>query len=67
MHDAIAALEASAVRMARALDTLTPERGARIGVTSPAVGTINLYQVGNWAVSHVERHDPQVQRALAHE
>ena len=65
-HDAIAALEASAVRMARALDTLTPERGAGIGVTSPVVGTINLYQVGNWAVSHVERHDPQVQRALAH-
>ena len=63
-HDAIAALEASAVRMARALDTLTPERGARIGVTSPAVGTINLYQVGNWAVSHVERHDPQVQHGL---
>jgi hypothetical protein len=55
-HDAIAALESSAVRMARALDTLTPERGARIGVTSPVVGTINLYQVGNWAVSHVERH-----------
>ena len=65
-HDAIAALEASAVRMARALDTLTPERGAGIGVTSPVVGTINLYQVGNWAVSHVERHDPQVQRSLAH-
>jgi hypothetical protein len=65
-HDAIAALEASAVRMARALDTLTPERGARIGVTSPVVGTINLYQVGNWAVSHVERHYPQVQRALGH-
>jgi hypothetical protein len=63
-HNAIAALEASAVQMARALDTLTPERGARIGVTSPVVGTINLYQVGNWAVTHVERHYGQVQRAL---
>jgi hypothetical protein len=63
-HDAIAALEASALRMASALDTLTPERGAGIGVTSPQVGTINLYQVGNWAVSHVERHYPQVKRGL---
>lgn len=64
-HDAIAALESSAVKMARALDTLTPERGSRIGVTSPVVGTINLYQVGDWAAAHVERHFAQAQRALA--
>lgn len=63
-HDAIAALEASAVKMARAFDTLTPERGGRIGVTNPLVGTINLYQVGEWAVSHVSRHDAQAERAL---
>jgi uncharacterized damage-inducible protein DinB len=64
-HDAIAALEASAVQFARALDTLTPERGAKIGVTNPLVGTINLYQVAEWAVTHVERHDRQADRALA--
>lgn len=64
-HDAIAALEASAVKMARALDTLTPERGARMGVTNKLVGTITLYQVGEWAVSHVWRHDAQAGRALA--
>jgi hypothetical protein len=64
-HDAIAALEASAVKMARAFDTLTPERGAGIGVTNQVVGTVNLYQVGEWAVSHVWRHDVQVERALA--
>ena len=63
-HDAIAALEASAVRMARALDTLTPERGTRIGVTNALVGTINLYQVGDWAAAHVARHYAQAQRAL---
>jgi uncharacterized damage-inducible protein DinB len=63
-HDAIAALEASAVKMARALDTLTPERGGRVGITNPLVGTINLYQVGEWAVTHVQRHDAQVDRAL---
>ncbi|MDQ3420304.1 MAG: DinB family protein [Acidobacteriota bacterium] len=64
-HDAIAALESSAVKMARALDTLTPERGGRIGVTNALVGTINLYQVGDWAVAHVQRHFAQVQSALA--
>ena len=63
-HDAIAALEASAVRMARAFDTLTPDRGSRIGVTNPLVGTINLYQVGEWAAAHVWRHDAQADRAL---
>lgn len=64
-HDAIAMLEAAAVKMARAFDTLTPERGGGIGVTNPVVGTINLYQVGEWAAAHVLRHDEQVKRALA--
>ena len=64
-HDAIAALEASAVKIAQALDTLTPERGARIGVSNQLVGTINLYQVAEWAVTHVERHDRQAGRALS--
>jgi hypothetical protein len=63
-HDSIAALEASAVKVARAFDTLTPERGRGVGVTNPVVGTINLYQVGEWAVSHVWRHDAQAERAL---
>lgn len=63
-HDAIAALEASGVKMAQAFDTLTPERGAHIGVTNPLVGTINLFQVGEWAASHVWRHDAQAERAL---
>lgn len=63
-HDAIAALEASAVKFARALDTLTPERGATTGITHQVVGTINLYQVGEWAAAHVHRHDLQVGRAL---
>jgi hypothetical protein len=63
-HDAIAALETSALRIARAFDTLTPERGARIGVSSPIVGTINLYQVGEWAASHVARHRKQARQAI---
>jgi uncharacterized damage-inducible protein DinB len=63
-HDAIAALEASAVKMARAFDTLTLERGSRVGVTNQLVGTINLYQVGEWAASHVARHDAQARKSL---
>ena len=62
--DAVAALEASGLKMARAFDTLTPERGARIGVTNPVVGTINLYQVGEWAAAHVARHNAQAKRIL---
>ena len=63
--DAVAALEASAVKMARAFDTLTPQRGGMIGVSSPIVGTINLYQVGDWAVAHVARHNAQAKRVLS--
>ena len=59
-QEAVAALESSAVKMARALDTLTAERGGKLGVTNPLVGTINLYQVGDWAAGHVERHLRQV-------
>ena len=62
--DAVAALEASGLKMARAFDTLTAERGARIGVTNPLVGTINLYQVGEWAAAHVARHNAQAKRIL---
>jgi hypothetical protein len=51
--------------MARAFDTLTPERGGTTGISHPAVGTINLYQVGEWAAAHVQRHEHQVARAIA--
>ncbi len=63
-HDAISALEASGMRMARALDTLTLERGSRLGLTNRIVGTITLYQVGEWATAHVARHNRQAKRAL---
>jgi hypothetical protein len=63
-HDAISALEAAGLRMARAFDTLTPERGSRLGLTSPIVGTITLYQVGEWATAHIIRHNKQAKAAL---
>jgi len=62
--EAISALEASGLRMARALDSLTPERGARVGITSAVVGTITVYQIGEWATAHVIRHNRQAKRVL---
>ncbi|HSC25841.1 MAG TPA: DinB family protein [Vicinamibacterales bacterium] len=63
--EAIAALEASGLTMARALDAVTPERGERFGISHPVVGgTIDLYQVGEWATAHVIRHNRQASRVL---
>jgi DinB family protein len=63
-NEAIAALETAGTRMARALDTLTPARGARTGITHQIVGTISLYQLGEWATAHVIRHNRQAKRVL---
>jgi hypothetical protein len=62
--DAVAALEASATKMARAFDTLTLERGGHMGITHPLVGTISIYQLGEWAMAHVARHNKQAKRVL---
>ena len=63
--EAVAALEASGLRLARALDLVTPERGAGLGLNSPIVGgTINVYQIAEWATAHVIRHNRQAKRAL---
>jgi hypothetical protein len=64
---AISGLEGSALRLARALDSLTPERGASTGISHPVTGTISLYQVAQWATAHVVRHDRQASRALGAE
>ena len=56
--DAVSALEAAGERRWRvALDGLTPERGDRMGITHPIVGTISVYQIGEWATAHVIRHN----------
>ena len=63
--EAIAALEAAGMAIARALDVVTPERGATHGISSQVVGgTINLYQVGEWATAHVIRHNKQAKQTL---
>jgi len=62
--DAVAALEASATKMARAFDALTSDRGSRMGITSPVVGTITVYQLAEWATAHIARHNKQAKRVL---
>lgn len=63
--EAVAALEASGLRLARALDVVTPERGARFGISSPIVGgPISVYQIGEWATAHVIRHNRQAKRVV---
>ena len=62
--DAVAALEASGTKMAHAFDSLTSERGGRMGVTNAVVGTISVYQLADWATAHIARHNKQAKRVL---
>lgn len=62
--DAISALEGSGMRMARAFDRLTPERGGGMGITHAITGTISVYQIGDWATAHIIRHNQQAKRVL---
>ena len=64
MADALAALDTSAEKIDAALSVLTPDRGSSFGVTHGAVGTISLYQVGEWATAHTIRHNVQAKRIL---
>jgi hypothetical protein len=63
-NDAVAALEASGMKMAHAFDALTSERGARMGITNAVVGTITVYQLAEWATAHIARHNKQAKRVL---
>jgi hypothetical protein len=62
--DAVSALEASGEAMARALGSLSEERGTRMGIVHRVVGAITVYQVGEWATSHIIRHNRQAKRVL---
>ena len=50
--------------LAREFDALTAERGAHLGVTNAIVGTISVYQIGEWATAHIARHNRQAKRVL---
>ena len=61
---AVESLAASGSRLVAALRGLDPGR-ARLTIESPIVGgRISLYQVGEWAVAHVIRHNQQIKRLL---
>ena len=64
-HDAaIASLAASEAKLVTALRGLDAGR-ARLTIESPIVGgRVSLYQVGEWAVAHVIRHNKQAKRLL---
>jgi DinB superfamily len=62
-HEAAALVRESATRLRTAIAGLSPDR-ARYCVTSRVVGTITLYQVGDWAVGHMIRHNQQAKRIL---
>lgn len=67
-HDAaVESLTTSDARLVAALRGLDAER-ARLTIESPVVGgRVSLYQVGEWAVAHVIRHNKQVKRLLGGE
>lgn len=63
-RDEVAAkLAASGEAFLAALRSLDAER-ARMTIESPIVGRVSLYQVGEWAVAHVIRHNKQMKQVL---
>lgn len=62
--DAVAKIAASRERLVGALRALQPDRGV-MTIDSPIVGRVSLYQVGEWAVHHIIRHNKQMKDVLA--
>lgn len=62
--EAAAKLSASGEALVAALRALEPDRGALV-IDAPIVGRVTLYQVGEWAVLHVIRHNKQMKDVLA--
>ncbi|HEY2435220.1 MAG TPA: DinB family protein [Vicinamibacterales bacterium] len=59
------ALDESARTLDAALAGLSAERAAGYAITHPVIGTVPLGDIGDWAVSHVARHNAQAKRTLA--
>lgn len=62
-REAVTRLRDSSTRLAAAIAALAPDR-AGLCIQSPIVGTISIYQVGDWATAHTIRHNRQAKRAL---
>ena len=61
--DALRQFRESTTRLSQALGGLSPER-ARLCINNRAVGTITLYQAGDFAIAHMIRHNLQAKRVL---
>jgi hypothetical protein len=61
--DALQQFGQSVSHLARAIEALTPVR-ARYCISTKAVGTITLYQAGEFAIAHMIRHNQQAKRIL---
>ena len=61
--DAVRQFRDSAAHLSRAIEALPPER-AKLCITNRAVGTITLYQAGDFAIAHMIRHNQQAKRVL---
>lgn len=65
MADVLPSLRESERLVRDAIRSLTPGRGSGYTLTSPIVGEISVYQIGEWAAAHVIRHNAQAKRVLA--
>jgi hypothetical protein len=63
LASAVTDLRSSTAALRDALSRLTPER-SRYCFTHRLFGTINLYQVGDFAIAHMIRHNQQAKRVL---
>lgn len=61
---ALEKLRASGQHMAKAIASLTVERGGAYTVTL-AFGTLSLYELADFASGHIARHIGQIERAVA--
>jgi hypothetical protein len=61
--DATTQFEQSVSHLARAIGTLTADRAVSC-ITNRVVGTISLYQAGDFAIAHMIRHNQQLKRIL---
>jgi len=61
---ALERLRASGHHVAKAIASLTPERGARLCVTL-GVGTLSLFELADFTTVHVVRHVGQLERTVA--
>ena len=61
--DAVDRVRQSAARLAAAIAAVSPERG-RYCFTNKIVGTVSVYQAGDWAIAHIIRHNQQAKRIL---